>query len=157
MDHTIEQLQKEAVSPAKEPCRVLLVEDDIDDRMMEKRELEALDGVAEVVCFANGDELLEYMRERGFQDRSVMCFKPTAIVTDLYMPKMNGFELLEQIKGDGFLENMPVILISSALSPQNAARAQALKADALLKKPFKAQKISDVLGKAWSWPPSEMW
>jgi CheY-like chemotaxis protein len=155
MKDSVESMQDNSCTV--DHCRVLLVEDDEDDRMLGKRELESMSEVDEVVCFSNGAELMAYMKEHGFQDRTALHMTPTIIVADLYMPQVTGFGILEEIKGDMFLEGIPVVLVSSALSPQNARRATALKADTVLKKPFKAEKMREVLKKAWRWPPPEMW
>jgi CheY-like chemotaxis protein len=139
------------------PCRVLLVEDDLDDRVLEKRTLEQSAGIEEVVCFPDGHALMSYLQEHGFQDRSVICLTPTVIVVDVNMPRMGGLEVLRQLKSDAFLEDIPVVVVSGDVSQEQISAAIRLKADAFFRKPLKANQLRRVLDKAWRWPTPEMW
>lgn len=139
------------------PCRIFLVEDDVDDRMLSKKRLEASPNVGEVRCFANGDELISYMQLEGFQDHSVMCLVPTLILIDLNMPRMDGFGILEQLKGDPFLQEIPVVVVSGNASYENVQRAHQLKADGFFRKPLNVQKIQSFFARGWQWPAPEMW
>ncbi len=139
------------------PCRVFLVEDNFDDRTISKKTLEASDMVSEVVCFANGNELIEYMKREGFQDHSVICMTPTIVILDLKMPKVSGFDVLKQLKFDHFLQDIPIIVISGNASNENIRRAHELKADGFFKKPLSVDKIQSFFSRGWQWPPPDMW
>lgn len=139
------------------PCRVFLVEDDPDDCMLNKKRLEASDSVKEVIAFPNGDALITYMKDAGFQDRSVMCMIPTMIIVDLNMPKMDGFEILHELKSDPFLQDIPVVVVSGDPSYANIKRAHSLRADAFFSKPLNVYNIQSFFSKAWQWPKNEMW
>jgi len=154
-----------AMNPAKagelekhqEPCRILLVEDNEDDRFFGKRELEALESVKEVVCFCSGRELIDYMKAQGFEDHSVMCMTPTLIVIDLNMPEMDGFEVLKRLKSDSFLNMIPVIIVSGVPTQENLTRARALKANAFFRKPMNVNKLQTFFDSGWQWPPVDLW
>jgi CheY-like chemotaxis protein len=147
----------ETEAPSAPPCRIFLVEDDLDDRLLSKKRLETSDKVAEVICFSNGDELLEYMKGEGFQDHSVMCLTPTIILIDLNMPKVNGFEVLKQLKSDPFLQEIPIVVVSGNASYENVKKAHDLKADGFFRKPLNVYKIQSFFSRAWQWPTQEMW
>lgn len=147
--------EKTPVAP--EGCRVLLVEDDVDDQAFSKRELESSDLVQEVKCFSNGEDLISYMRDQGFQDHTVMCMTPTIIVIDLNMPKMDGFKILEMLKSDLFLEEIPIVVVSGELSYDTIRRALDLRADGVFRKPMNVEKIRSFLSQGWQWPTREMW
>jgi CheY-like chemotaxis protein len=140
-----------------ERCRVLLVEDDADDQIFGRRELEASPFVEQVKCFSNGEDLIAYMRAQGFQDHTVLCLTPTLIVIDLNMPRMDGFRILEMLKSDRFLEDMPVVVVSGQLSYETIRRALDLRADGVFRKPLSADKIRRFFSQAWQWPTKEMW
>lgn len=148
---------REAAAPKTEKCRVLLVEDDEDDRAYSTHVLEQSDDVAEVKCFENGEELVKYMREQGFEDHSVMCMTPTVIIVDINMPKMDGFAVLARLKADRFLEEIPVVVLSGQLDYNTIRRALDLRADGVLRKPLKVSKITEYLRHGWQWPTQEMW
>jgi CheY-like chemotaxis protein len=142
---------------AADPCRVFLVEDDIDDQQFSKRELESSPLVQEVKIFSNGEDLITYMRTQGFQDHTVMCMTPTIIVVDLNMPKMDGFKILEMLKSDLFLEEIPVVVVSGELSYETIRRALDLRADGIFRKPMSVEKIQSFFSRGWQWPTREMW
>ncbi len=139
------------------PCRVFLVEDDVDDGLLNKRRLEASEHVREVLVFPDGDALIRYMKEQGFQDRSVMCMTPTMIIVDLNMPKMDGFEVLAALKSDPFLQDIPVVVVSGDPSYENVRKAHSLRADGFFSKPLNVYNIQTFFSKAWQWPKEEMW
>ena len=138
-------------------CRVFLVEDEMDDRLFSQRQLEACSKVVVVNCFANGEDLIRYMREQGFEDRSVMCMTPTIIIVDLNMPRMDGYKVLEKLKTDAFLEEIPVVVLSGDLNYETIRRALDLRADGVLRKPLNVAKLSEFFRHAWQWPTKEMW
>jgi CheY-like chemotaxis protein len=158
MDKNMKQ-GKDAQGPAAmtEPCRVFLVEDDLDDQAFSKRELESSALVQEVKVFGNGEDLISYMRAQGFQDHTVMCMTPTIIVVDLNMPKMDGFKILEMLKSDLFLEEIPVVVVSGELSYETIRRALDLRADGIFRKPMSVDKIQSFFTRGWQWPTREMW
>lgn len=140
-----------------ERCRVFLVEDDQDDQAFSKRELETSDLVEEVKCFSNGADLIAYMRAQGFQDHTVMCMTPTVIVVDLNMPEVDGFQVLEMLKSDLFLQEIPIVVVSGELSYGTIRRALDLGADTVMRKPLNAEALRSFLGRGWQWPTREMW
>jgi CheY-like chemotaxis protein len=138
-------------------CRVFLVEDNLHDRYFAKRLLEASSEVASVKCFADGKELIDYMTAQGFQDRSVMCMTPTIIITDLNMPRMDGFKVLERLKSDLFLEDIPIVVVSDDLCYKNVRQALDLRADGVFRKPISVEKLRRFFAVGWQWPTREMW
>lgn len=144
-------------SLAEDACRVFLVEDDADDSLFSQRQLEASGKVQEVKCFANGEDLINYMRREGFEDRSVLCMVPTIIIVDLNMPRMDGFKILERLKSDRFLEEIPIVVLSGELNYEMIRKALDLRADGVLRKPLNVEKLTEFFKHAWQWPTREMW
>ncbi len=79
-------------------------------------------------AFPNGKELLQYLHNES--DKQSIG----AVITDLEMPIVSGFEVLKQIKGDDELKKIPVIVNTSMSSESNISLARSLKADAFLTK-----------------------
>lgn len=113
--------------------------------------------VQDVKCFGDGEELVKYMREQGFEDHTVMCMTPTIIIVDINMPKMDGFAVLERLKTDRFLEEIPIVVLSGQLDYQTIRRALDLRADGVIRKPLNVEKLSEHLKHGWQWPTREMW
>lgn len=138
-------------------CRVLLVEDEEDDRIFSKTALENSGYVKEVTCFADGEDLVRYMRENGFEDHSVTCLTPTIIIIDINLPRMSGLALLERLKSDQFLEDIPVVILSGELNYESIRRALDLRADGVLRKPLNVEKVAEYLKHGWQSPIRDMW
>jgi DNA-binding response OmpR family regulator len=96
----------------------------------------------QVVTAADGDEAVEAARAR----------RPALAVLDVMMPKRTGYEVLAELRSDGNLAGMKVILLSARVQEGDVARGMDAGADAYLAKPFKAQdlvaKVQELLGSA---------
>ncbi len=116
--------------------RVLLVEDNALVATMYAsalRRLSAREGIAglQVETSTNGDQAL--LRLKGQPPIDL-------VITDVYMPVMDGLELLDRIRQDPGLSELPVVVISSGTSDEDA-RAAELGAQFFLRKPVKYQDI----------------
>ena len=94
--------------------KVLLVEDNEEARGLLKRRL-LKDGY-EVETANDGEEGLQMLKE----------VLPDVVLLDIYMPKMNGFDVMEEMKKDSNISNIPVIVISISGEPININRANEL-------------------------------
>lgn len=70
-------------------------------------------------------------------------FKPDAIILDLMMPGMDGFEVCERIKKDTTLQDIPVMVLTALPSSVHKERAFSLGACAYIEKPFVSAKLID--------------
>jgi DNA-binding response OmpR family regulator len=91
----------EMETPAEEEVRVLFVEDDSDLAEMYRLKLE-LDGYT-VTRAADGEEGLKLARE----------IRPDIVFLDIRLPRMDGFQVLEQMRADDELKHTPVIILSN--------------------------------------------
>ncbi len=83
---------------------------------------------------------------------------PDLIMTDIYMPGKNGYELTSAIKQDPALRHVPVLLLAGLFEPFDEDKARSCKADAWIEKPFESQslidKVSELLSAAQTAPVS---
>ena len=68
-----------------------------------------------------------------------------AVVTDLNMPRMDGFELIRRIRGDMRLRTTPIIVVSADTDPDTPQRVAALGVDAFFPKPFSPAQVRRTL------------
>jgi len=68
-----------------------------------------------------------------------------AVVTDLNMPRMDGYELIRRIRGDERLRSTPIIVVSADVDPETPRRVAALGADAYFPKPFSPAQVRRAL------------
>lgn len=96
---------------------ILLVDDDLTLREMYEERLKA-EGF-EIVQASNGDEAIKKARE----------VKPNIILLDIMMPKINGFDVLKELKADAELKDVPVIVLTALI--QDVDRVQGKKLGAV--------------------------
>ena len=113
------------------PTTVLLVEDHEDSRQMYAEFLRLQFNVIEA---ADGIRALQMMQQTP----------PDIVVTDLALPQMDGFELVQRMRADQRLREVPVIALSGFSGVEYESRARAAGSDVVLQKPC----LPDDLAKA---------
>jgi CheY-like chemotaxis protein len=116
--------------------RILLVEDSPRDAELVLDALDANQLANEVVHVRDGAEALEYLYRRGpFAGRS--DGQPALILLDLKLPKVDGLEVLRQIKSDAALKMIPVVMMTSSREEQDLLTSYQLGVNAYVVKPMK--------------------
>ena len=92
--------------------RILMVEDDPKDVELTLTALEEYNLANEVIVTGDGEQALDYLYCRGeYKTRS--GGNPAVMLLDLKLPKVDGLEVLKQIKSDGELRMIPVVVLTS--------------------------------------------
>jgi CheY-like chemotaxis protein len=114
--------------------RILLVEDDPRDVELTLTALEEYNLVNEVAVTRDGQEALDYLYCRGqFSGRDGT--RPAVMLLDLKLPKINGLEVLEQIRSDKELSVLPVVVLTSSNEERDLVRSYELGVNAYVVKP----------------------
>jgi len=114
--------------------RILLVEDDPKDVELTLTALEEYNLANEVVVARDGEEALEYLYARGkFKARS--SDNPAVMLLDLKLPKVDGLEVLKQIKSEEKLRMMPVVVLTSSKEEKDMVASYRLGVNAYVVKP----------------------
>ncbi len=118
--------------------RAVLIVDD-SDQLTATLEvaLSSLPGVI-VLAARDGVEALQTLASRS---------DVQALITDLQMPRMDGFELIGHVRADGRLSRLPIIAVSGNADPRTPDRARALGADAFFGKPFSPAGLCEKLSR----------
>jgi CheY-like chemotaxis protein len=116
--------------------RILLVEDDADDRYIMHQAFEELAFQEDVRMFSSGDQLLYYLEQLN------PASFPELIVLDYNMPALNGAELALHLKKSEIFRSIPVVLYSTGMSPK---MQQELLASGVLQCYDKGMEYKDVL------------
>jgi len=114
--------------------RILLVEDDRKDVELTLEALSEYNLANEVVVARDGEEALDYLYRRG-KFKTVADGNPAAILLDLKLPKVNGLEVLGQIRGDEKLKKIPVIVLTSSRQEEDLKKSYELGVNAYVVKP----------------------
>ncbi|HYO12730.1 MAG TPA: response regulator [Thermoanaerobaculia bacterium] len=134
------------------PITILLAEDDADDRMLVQ------DAVAEgrlandLRCVEDGEELMDYLHQRGRYSAGEAAPRPGLILLDLNMPRKDGREALQEIKADPALRRIPVVVLTTSKAEEDIFRSYDLGANSYVTKPVTFQSLVDLmktLGRYW--------
>ena len=102
--------------------RILIVEDDPKDVELTLTALEEYNLANEVVVTRDGEEALDYLYCRGnFKMRT--GDNPAVMLLDLKLPKVDGLEVLQQIKSDEKLKMIPVVVLTSSREEKDMVAA----------------------------------
>lgn len=141
--------------------KLLLVEDDPNDVELALTALKEHNLANEVDVVRDGSEALDYLFCRGpFADRRPG--DPAVVLIDLKMPKIDGLEVLRQIRADPELRMMPVVILTSSLEENSLIQSYGLGENAYVVKPVDFHAIVDAVKKlALFWvvvnePPPKM-
>jgi CheY-like chemotaxis protein len=114
--------------------RILMVEDDPKDVELTLMALEDYKLANEVVVARDGEEALDYLYCRGnFTTRPPE--NPAVLLLDLKLPKVDGLEVLQQIKSDEKLRMIPVVVLTSSREERDMVASYTLGVNAYVVKP----------------------
>src|SRR5207247_4681926 len=130
------------MTPAPTPIDILLVEDDPGDVLMTREAFEhhKIRNVLHVVT--DGEQALQFLRRTGSY---VGAPRPGLILLDLNLPRLDGLEVLAELKADPVLKVIPVVILTTSQAEQDILRSYALHANAYVSKPVDFERFMDVI------------
>ncbi len=114
--------------------RILLAEDSPPDAELTLTALKANHLGGDVVTVRDGAEALDYLYHRG-DFANVTDGSPIVVILDLKMPKVDGLEVLRQMKNDPQLKRVPVVMLTSSREACDLERSYQLGVNAYVVKP----------------------
>lgn len=132
--------------------RILLVEDSANDIELILAALEVNRMANEVVVVRDGEEALDYLYRRGVY-RLRREGNPVVVLLDLKLPKVDGLEVLAQLKSDQELKVIPVVVLTSSGEEQDLIKSYNLGTNAYVVKPVDFHEFVDSireLGLFWA-------
>lgn len=124
------------------PKHILLVEDNPGDVELTLEALAAGGNGYRVHVAEDGEEALEFLHKKGkFQDEPT----PDLVLLDLNLPKKDGHEVLENIKLNSVLRNIPVVILTSSASHMDIKKSYSLNANAYVIKPPNLETFLDAI------------
>jgi two-component system response regulator len=114
---------------------ILLVEDNPDDEALTLRAFSKNNIRNPVVVARNGAEALDYLFARGAYAGRDVADLPQVVLLDLKLPKVEGLEVLRQIRADERTELLPVVILTSSREEQDLVEGYRLGANSYVRKP----------------------
>ena len=130
---------------------VLLVEDNDDDVVLTLRALKAQNVANEVKVVTDGVEALDYLFGRGAYAGSNRDL-PQVILLDLKLPKLDGLEVLRELRAHPKTRLLPVVVLTSSNEERDLVESYALGANSYIRKPVDFQQFTEAarhLGLYW--------
>jgi CheY-like chemotaxis protein len=131
---------------------ILIADDDPEDRMLVKEALEESRLKNRMAFVENGEELLDYLKNRGkFTDKEAYP-TPGLILLDLNMPKKDGREALKEIKSDPHLRIIPIVVLTTSKAEEDILKTYDLGVSSFITKPVTFSGLVDAmrtLSKYW--------
>jgi CheY-like chemotaxis protein len=132
----------ETMMPEASPIEVLLVEDDPGDVLMTREAFEEHKVRNRLTVVNDGVDALAYLRGEGpYKDAA----RPDLILLDLNLPKVDGREVLAEIKNDENLRRIPVVVLTTSAADEDILRSYQLHANAYVTKPVDFERFIAVV------------
>ncbi|MEO7093389.1 MAG: response regulator [Polyangiales bacterium] len=131
---------------------ILLVEDNPSDEELTLRALKKSNILNRVVVVRDGVEALDYLFFRGTHASRPADETPQVILLDLKLPKIDGLEVLREIRGDERTRLLPVVVLTSSIQEQDVVTSYGLGANSYVRKPVDFNQFVDAvrqLGLYW--------
>jgi len=117
---------------ADSPVRVIVIEDNADDRDLLLRQLKKSGMASHVKFIANGQEALDFLTGPR---APALAKELIALFLDLKLPSLSGLELLRRLRGNDKLRNLPVIVMTSSNDPKDMDECRRLNVVGYVPKP----------------------
>lgn len=128
-----------------EPLCILLVEDNPDHAELAMRNLDDAMIANRVVHVEDGEAALEYLYNRGRFADSKSFPRPHLVLLDLRLPKIDGLEVLKEIKDSDALKTIPVVVLTTSSAERDLAMAYEHHANSYVTKPVDFESFSNLL------------
>ncbi len=114
---------------------ILLVEDNLDDVELTIHAFKKNNIKNEIVVANDGVEALDYLFGTGKYDGRDISVMPTVILLDIKLPKINGLEVLKQIRATPLTQYLPVVILTSSKEEQDVFDGYRLGVNSYVRKP----------------------
>lgn len=129
-----------------------MAEDDEDDRLLAQDAFIESKLSNPLFFVNNGEELLDYLYNRGRYVSPEQFPLPGLILLDLNMPKKDGREALKEIKSDANLKRIPIVVLTTSIEEEDIVRSYSLGVSSFIAKPVTFEQLVEVIqciGRYW--------
>jgi two-component system, response regulator len=124
---------------------ILIVEDNPDDELLTLTALKDNNIMNEVVVARDGEEALDYLYLNGkYKDRDTRI-APQVILLDLKLPKVDGLEVLQQIRSHSETKHLPVVILTSSKEETDLIKSYELGANSYIRKPVDFEQFTQAI------------
>jgi chemotaxis family two-component system response regulator Rcp1 len=124
------------------PIQVLLVEDSPGDARLTQEAFRSAGETMRLHIVADGVEAMAFLRHQGIHADAP---RPDLILLDLNLPKMDGRQVLAQVKDDDSLKLIPTVILTTSSSDEDILKSYALQANCYLSKPVQLDAFDELV------------
>jgi len=131
---------------------ILMAEDDEDDRLLAEEALQESRLNNALRFVEDGEQLMDYLKRRGPWADPADSPRPGLILLDLNMPRKDGRQALQEIKGDPELRSIPVVVLTTSKAEEDIMRTYDLGVNSFITKPVTFDGLVEImrtLGRYW--------
>ena len=131
---------------------ILLVEDNLDDETLTIRALQKANLANKVVVARDGAEALDYLLSRGQYEGQNNLEDLAVVLLDLKLPKVDGIEVLKEIRKNPVVKFLPVVILTSSDEEEDLLKSYNFGANSYIKKPVDFEQFYEAvkqLGMYW--------
>ena len=130
--------------PSKKTVTILMAEDDDSHATLVTRVLRKAGLDNPILRFKDGQEVMEFLESIN-KEPALQSGTSYLLLLDIYMPRVDGVEVLRELKTDPMLKNIPVIMLTTADDPHEVQHCYALGCNLFITKPSGLDRFMDTL------------
>ncbi|MDF0592161.1 response regulator [Methanotrichaceae archaeon M04Ac] len=131
----------EEIGKAEESFQILLVEDDNAHAMIVMRSFERLGFSGGIDWVRDGNAALDYLRRRGTEEAVL----PRLAILDLRLPKVDGHQVLSEMKSSERLKTIPVVVLTTSTNEEDLQKARSHQVNGYLTKPLRLEELQKIV------------
>ena len=124
---------------------ILLVEDNPDDELLTLMAIKDNNILNEVIVVHDGEEALDYLFGTGKYQDSGLNKMPQVVLLDLKLPKVDGLDVLQQIRSNPITQLIPVVILTSSKEEMDIIKSYQLGANSYIRKPVDFEQFSEAI------------
>lgn len=127
------------------PFTILLVEDNPAHAELVMRSFEDHRVANTIIHLSDGETALEYLFQRGLYSSERESPRPHVILLDLRLPRVDGLDVLKEIKSSDKLRSIPVVILTTSEAERDAAQAYEQHANSFVVKPLDFESFTNLI------------
>lgn len=138
-------MTKSELSTSSEPILVLLAEDDMAHAEIVRRNLANCHVANHIVHVLDGQEAIDYLRSGKPSSKASESHRPHLILLDLRMPRLDGLQVIEELKSDPELKAIPIVVLTTSAAEADRLRAYQTGVNSYLVKPVDFEQFAQLM------------
>jgi CheY-like chemotaxis protein len=134
-----------SANEAVRPAIILLVEDDAGDQEITRRSLAKAKLKNDLFIVEDGEQALDYLFRRGAYTDPAVSPRPDLVLLDLNLPKVDGRQVLEEIRKTPELKRLVVVIMTTSQQEADIVRSYELGVNSYVTKPMDFDQFSKVI------------